>query len=132
MRDKIKHYENLSDKQASTIRLDKKMVWLEDMQNEELTTQRVSKYKKDSSFQNLFKNRSDNMPGKREKVQITIQAEIEHTLGNWTEFINKSYGPFKMEVPKLSKTDMYKFMMYTLLKNNFTVFIRAGSNVFDL
>ena len=26
-----------------------------------------------------------------------------------------------MEVPKLSKTDMYKFMMYTLLKNNFTV-----------
>ena len=37
-----------------------------------------------------------------------------------------------MEVPKLSKTDMYKFMMYTLLKNNFTVFIRAGSNVFDL
>ena len=132
MREKIKHYENLSDKQASTIRLDKKMVWLEDMQNEELTTQRVSKYKKDSSFQNLFKNRSDNMPGKREKVQITIQAEIEHTLGNWTEFINKSYGPFKMEVPKLSKTDMYKFMMYTLLKNNFTVFIRAGSNVFDL
>ena len=82
MRDKIKHYENLSDKQASTIRLDKKMVCLEDMQNEELTTQRVSKYKKDSSFQNLFKNRSDNMPGKREKVQITIQAEIEHTLGN--------------------------------------------------
>lgn len=26
-----------------------------------------------------------------------------------------------MEVPKLSKTDMYKFLMYTLLKNNFTV-----------
>ena len=55
------------------------------------------------------------------KKYITIQAEIEHTLGNLTEFINKSYGPFKMEVPKLSKTDMYKFMMYTLLKNNFTV-----------
>ena len=26
-----------------------------------------------------------------------------------------------MEVPKLSKQDMYKFLMYTLLKNNFTV-----------
>lgn len=26
-----------------------------------------------------------------------------------------------MEVPKLSRTDMYKFMKYTLLKNNFTV-----------
>ena len=26
-----------------------------------------------------------------------------------------------MEVPKLSKSDMYKFLMYTLLQNNFTV-----------
>ena len=26
-----------------------------------------------------------------------------------------------MEVPKLSKPDMYKFLMYTLLQNNFTV-----------
>ena len=121
VRHKIMHYEKLSDKQASTIRLDKKAVSLQDMQDEELTTQRVSKYKKDSSFQNLFKNRLDNMPGKREKVQIAINTEMEHTLGNRTEFINKTYGPFKMEVPKLSKQDMYKFMMYALLQNNFTV-----------
>lgn len=72
MRDKIKHYENLSDKQASTIRLDKKIVSLEDMRNEELTTQRVSKYKKDQIIC------QENV----KKVQITIQAEIEHTLGN--------------------------------------------------
>ena len=32
------------------------------------------------------------MPGKREKVQITINAEIEHTLGNRTEFKDKTYG----------------------------------------
>ena len=43
------------------------------------------------------------------------------TIGNRTEFTDKSYGPFKMEVPKLSKPDMYKFLMYTLLQNNFTV-----------
>ena len=26
-----------------------------------------------------------------------------------------------MEVPKLDKSDMYKFLMYTLLQNNFTI-----------
>ena len=84
VKDKFKYFENMSDKQASTIRLDKNAVSLQDMQDEELTTQRVSKYKKDSSFQNLFKNRLDNMPLKLEKVQITINAEIEHTSGNRT------------------------------------------------
>ena len=61
------------------------------------------------------------MPGKRERAQITIHAVIEHTIGNRTEFTDKTYAPFKMEVPKLSKPDMYKFLMYTLLQNNFTV-----------
>ena len=61
------------------------------------------------------------MPGKRERAQITINTVIEHTIGNRTEFTDKSYGPFKMEVPKLIKPDRYKFVMYTLLQNNFTV-----------
>lgn len=56
------------------------------MRDEELTTQRVSKYMKDSSIQKLFHDRLQPMPGKREKVQITINAEIKHTLGNRTEF----------------------------------------------
>lgn len=33
----------------------------------------------------------------------------------------KSYGPFKIPVPKLDDEDMYKFMVHTLLKNNFTL-----------
>ena len=61
------------------------------------------------------------MPGKRERAQITINAVIEHTIGNRTEYTDKTYGPFKMEVPKLSEPDMYKFLMYTLLQNKFTV-----------
>ena len=61
------------------------------------------------------------MPGKRERAQITINTVIEHTIGNRTEFTDKSYGPFKMEVPKLSQPAMYKFLMYTLFQNNFTV-----------
>ena len=91
------------------------------MRDEELKRARVSKYKKQSSFQNLFHERLEQMPGKRERAQITINSVIEHTIGNRTEFTDKSYGPFKMEVPKLSKPDMYKFLMYTLLQNNFTV-----------
>ena len=121
VKDRIKYFEELSDKQAPTIRLDKISVSLQDMRDEELKRARVSKYKKQSSFQNLFQERLEQMPGKREGAQITINAVIEHTIGNRTEFIDKTYGPFKMEVPKLSKPDMYKFLMYTLLQNNFTV-----------
>ena len=121
VKDKIKYFEELSDKQAPTIRLHKIPVSLQNMRDEELGRARVSKYTRQSSFQNLFHNRLQQMPGKRERAQITINTVIEHTIGNRTEFTDKSYGPFKMEVPKLSKPDMYEFLMYTLLQNNFTV-----------
>ena len=90
------------------------------MRDEELEHANVSKYTRHTSFQNLFHNRLQQMPGKRERAQIT-NTVIEHTIGNRTEFTDKTYGPLKMEVPKLSKPDMYKFLMYTLLQNNFTV-----------
>ena len=121
VKDKIKYFEELSDKQAPTIRLHKKPVSLQNMRDEELGRARVSKYTQHPSFQNLFHNRLQQMPSKRERAQITINAVIEHTIGNRTEFADKTYGPFKMEVPKLSKPDMYKFLTYTLLQNNFTV-----------
>ena len=121
VKDKIKYFEELSDKQVPTIRLHKIPVSLQSMRNEELKRVRVSKYKKQSSFQNLFHDRLQQIPGKRERAQITINAVIEHTIGNRTEYIDKSLGPFKMEVPKSDKSDMYKFLMYTLLQNNFTV-----------
>ena len=121
VKDKIKYFEELSDKQVPTIRLDKIPVSQQDMRNEELKRARVSKYKKHSSFQNLFHERLEQMPGKRERAQITIHAVIEHTIGNRTEYTDKTYGPFKMEVPKMDKSDIYKFLMYTLLQNSFTV-----------
>ena len=121
VKDKIKYFEELSDKQAPTIRLHKIPVSLQNMRDEELEQANVSKYIRHTSFQNLFHNRLQQMPGKRERAQVTINAVIEHTIGNRTEFADKTYGPFKMEVPKLSKPDMYKFLMYTLLQNNFTV-----------
>ena len=69
----------------------------------------------------MFHIRLRQIPGKRVRAQITINGVIEHTIGNRTEFTDKTYGRFKMEVPKLSKPDMYTFFMYTLLPNNFTV-----------
>ena len=69
VKDKIKYFENLSDKQASTIRLDIKAVSWQDMRDEELDRASISKYKKDSSFQNLFHNRLNNMPGNGKKYR---------------------------------------------------------------
>ena len=69
------------------------------MRDEELKRARVSKYKKQSSFQSLFHERLQQIPGKREREQFTINAVIEHAIGNRTEYIDKTYGPFKMEVP---------------------------------
>ena len=91
VKDKVKYFENLSDKQPATIRLDKKTVSLQAMRDIELEHARVSKYIKDSSFQNLFHNRLQQMPGKREKVQITIYAKIEHTVGKRIKSKDKSY-----------------------------------------
>ena len=46
VKDRIKYFEELSDKQAPNIRLDKISVSLQDMRDEELKRARVSKYKK--------------------------------------------------------------------------------------
>ena len=46
VKERIKYFEELSDKQAPTIRLDKIPVSLQDMRDEKLGRARVSKYKK--------------------------------------------------------------------------------------
>lgn len=53
------------------------------------------------------------------RLQLMPKSNIHKR--NKTAFIDKTYGPFNMEVPKSSKPDMYKFLMFTLLQNNFTV-----------
>ena len=57
------------------------------------------------------------MKAETQPISITINVEIANNIN---EMIKK-YGPFVTNMPKLSKRDMYKFMLYTLLKNNFTV-----------
>ena len=53
-KDKIKYFEELSDKQAPTIRLHKVPVSLQNMRDEELEQANVSKYIRHTSFQNLL------------------------------------------------------------------------------
>ena len=54
VKDKIKYFEELSHKQAPTVRLHKKPVSLQDMRDEELKRARVSKYKKTIIISKLF------------------------------------------------------------------------------
>ena len=90
VKDKIKYSEELSDRQVPTIRLHKIPVSLQEMRDEELDQANVSKYTQHSSFHNLFHIRLRQIPGKRVRAQITIDAVIEHTIGNRTEFTDNS------------------------------------------
>ena len=58
VKDKIKFFEELSDKQAPTIRLHKKRVSLQNMQDEELKRARVSEYKQQSGPQPIPASRT--------------------------------------------------------------------------
>ena len=69
------------------------------------------------SFMELFRERLSLIPGKRDKISITLNVDIRDK----SDIEKKTYGPFDMEIPKLSKQDMYRFMVYTLLKNKFTL-----------
>lgn len=65
---------------------------------------RLTFNKKGSSFFHLFERRLSTVPGKREKISITVNVDI------WNGIIttSKTHGPFSMKIPKLSKYDMYK------------------------
>ena len=119
VKDKIKFFENKAKEKDSVITYDMKPVSIEDIRYEELDKARVSRFKSNSTFQKLFEERLKHMTGKRENVQITINADVEKMLGNASEITSKTYGPFKISVPKLNNEDMYKYMIYTLLRVRF-------------
>ena len=81
-----------------------------------------NKRKAQMTFVNLFKNRLDNMEGKRETVSITIDVLIEFVRGMNISVTKKTYGPFTVKKPvNMSKMDVYKFVMYTLLNKQFNL-----------
>lgn len=61
------------------------------------------------------------MPGKRERVQVMINTDVEIFTGKKRVITPKTFGPFTMEMPKMSNDDLYRFMVYTLLQNDFSI-----------
>lgn len=107
----------------------KKPVSLREFREEEMKRAQVSRTAKDTTFQQLFDNRLKTMQPQT-RIQVTLYIDImSHGLS-----IQKVFGPFKTTMPKLNKEDIYKFMIYTALRNNFTllsaVYITANSKQF--
>lgn len=50
-----------------------------------------------------------------------MNADEENIIDDKSTITPKTYGPFNMTVPKLGSNDMYKYKIYTLLQNNFTI-----------
>ena len=61
------------------------------------------------------------MPGKRERVQVMINTDVEIFTGKKRVITPETFGPFTMEMPKMSNDDLYRFMVYTLLQNDFSI-----------
>ena len=90
-------------------------VSLDEFRREE--SAKVNNFGRNSSFLDLFEDRIEKIPGERTFGSITLFVTIQTGL---TEE-ERTFGPFDIELPKLSHRDMYKLMMFTLLKNNFTL-----------
>ena len=75
--------------------------------------------KKNVPFARLFKQRIDQIPGRRIRVSISVFITIKDLQRNETAQI--TYGPFQKDIPHLDLQDMYKFFMYTLLTSSFTL-----------
>lgn len=101
--------------------LDKKPVSIADMRYDEIAKSGASRYSPNTTFQNLFDDQLNRMSGKRERVQVMIEADVENWNGKTRMITPKTFGPFSMEMPQLSNDDMYKFMVFTLLQHDFSI-----------
>ena len=98
-----------------------KPIPIAEMREDELVKRGILRNTRGSTFQNLFKNRLDQMPGKRERVQVTINADVEIFTDTKRIIIPKTFGLFTLEMPKMSDDDLYTFMVYSLLQRDFSI-----------
>ena len=123
VKDKINYWEKKANENSSIITLDKKPIDIADMREDEMAKSRILQNAPGSTIQNLFENRLDQIPGKQERVQVMMNADVE----NWNEktrmITPKTFGPFTMEMPKMSNDvyDLYNIMVYKLLKYDFSI-----------
>ena len=91
------------------------------MRYDEIAKSGASRYSPNTTFQNLFDDRLNTMSGKRDRVQVMIEADVENWNGKTRMITPKTFGPFSMEMPQLSNDDMYIFMVFTLLQHDFSI-----------
>ena len=128
VKDKINCWENKTNNDAPIIVLDKKPVSIADMIYDEIAKSGASRYSPNTTFQNLFDDRLNRMSGKRDTVQVMIEADVENWNGKTKMITPKTFGPFSMEMPQLSNDDMYKFMVFTLLQHDFSSSVYTIAN----
>ena len=73
------------------------------------------------TFAELFERRIKLIPRKKTKIRVKIEAEVRYLYGITSELESKQWGPFEVNIPKLTKSDMYKLFIYMLLKNGFSI-----------
>lgn len=128
VKDKINCWENKTNNDAPIIVLDKKPVSIADMRYDEIAKSGASRYSPNTTFQNLFDDRLNRMSGKRDTLQVMIEADVENWNGKTKMITPKTFGPFSMEMPQLSNDDMYKFMVFTLLQHDFSSSVYTIAN----
>ena len=97
-----------------------KMVSIADMRDEELNmTSAPGKLK--LTFAELFERRLKLISGKKTNVRVKVEAEVRYSYGITSDLESKERGPFEVNIPKLTKNDMYKLFIYLLLKNGFSI-----------
>ena len=116
VKDKSTFFEDKARETESVITY---AVSIADMRHDEFDNTTATRFTPDCSFQNLFNERLKHISGKRENVEITINADVMNIIGNKSKITPKTYGPFRITVPKMDTDDMYKYMIYTILQNNF-------------
>ena len=108
VKDKIKFFGDKPRETKSVITYAKKPVSFADMRHDEFDKTAATRFTPDSSFRNLFNERLKHISGKRENVQITINADVMNIIGNKSTITPETYGPFRIIVPKMDTDDMYK------------------------
>lgn len=99
----------------------KKPVSIAEMRREEMS---LSSNPKRSlmTFADLFEKRFNKMPRPKAKIQITVHMELRFTLGASSELESRSRQiNDPISIPKMTVEDMYKFMVYILFENGYTI-----------
>ena len=98
----------------------RKMVSIADMRDEELNmTSAPGKLK--LTFAELFERQLKLIPGKKTKIRVKVEAEVRYSYGITEALESKEWGPFEVNIPNLTKSDMSKLFIYLLLKNGFSI-----------